>query len=96
MINYGAEIFRLSSMLDKEKIIHEVRYKINGYQLAYPSFDNCICSATCNKYSYGGNRGLLEISGLIDEKESLHDVLGYLSAEDVFKRIKKYEDNLNV
>lgn len=40
--------------------------------------------------TYGENKDLLEIQGLLTNKESkLDSVAGYLSASNVFKRIKK-------
>lgn len=40
--------------------------------------------------TYGGNKDLLEIQGLLTNKErKLDGVAGYLSASNVFKRIKK-------
>ena len=40
--------------------------------------------------SYGGDKDLLEIMGCLTEEEKKHDdVKGYLTAENVFERIKK-------
>ena len=59
----------------------------NG-QLWYPSCENNVCDVICHEYSYGGKEGLLEIMGLLDEEESEYDdVLGWLTAENVFARI---------
>ncbi|MCR4848144.1 MAG: hypothetical protein K5920_04755 [Bacteroidales bacterium] len=49
-----------------------------------------VCSVI---YGYGKEKGLLEICGLMTEEEyeKVNDsVLGYLTAEDVFARIKKH------
>ena len=49
-----------------------------------------VCSVI---YGYGSEKGLLEISGLMtdEEYEKENDsVLGYLTAENVFARIKKH------
>ena len=41
--------------------------------------------------TYGYEKGLLEIMGLLtDEEFENDDVVGYLSAENVYNRIKKY------
>lgn len=38
-------------------------------QIWYPCRENNTCDVICNKYSYGGSKGYLEIMGLIDEKK---------------------------
>jgi len=54
----------------------------------------CICSVICGHGSYGGNEGLLEIMGLLTPEEEERDsVAGYLTAEDVFNRIKNHYDS---
>lgn len=63
----------------------------NG-QLWYPSYENSICDVICHKYSYGGDKGLLEIQGLVDE-EYEDGIQGWLTAENVFARI--YTDFMN-
>ena len=56
--------------------------------------NGCKCSVICNKYSYGGKEGLLEIMGLLTEEEAEYDeVAGYLTADNVFARI--YTDYIN-
>ncbi len=57
-----------------------------------PGF-GAICSAVEHSFSYGHENDTIEISGLMtkEEYESTGDsVLGNLSAEDVFTRIKKH------
>lgn len=52
-----------------------------------------VCSVIAN--GYGSSEGLLEISGLMtkEEMDRVHDtVLGHLTAEDVFARIKGHYD----
>lgn len=88
------EIFKLKEMLEKENIPFEFieREELEGYQIGYPKYskitepNECVCSVIQHKYSYGNDVNLLEIWEL-----SKDDVEGYLSAEDVFERIKKYE-----
>jgi len=54
----------------------------------------CICSVICGYGTYGGDEGLLEIMGLLTPSEEEQDsVVGYLSAEDVFNRIKNHYDS---
>ncbi len=65
----------------------------HGFQILYPNAKSRVCSVIENDYSYGHEKDLLEIKGLVtDEEQSLvdDDVLGYLTADDVYKRIKKH------
>lgn len=80
------EIVKLSKMLDKEKIPHEDMQIFDGLQVNYPNKENCVCDAICHSFSYGHEQGLLEIMGLTEDD----DVEGYLTAKEVFKRIKKH------
>ena len=87
------EIFRLKEMLERENIPFEfIECKeVEGYQLAYPKFSKsneiieCDISVVQHKYSYGNDVNLLEMWDM-----SKDDTEGYLSAEDVFERIKKH------
>ena len=57
-------------------------------QVWYPSRDNAVCDVICHKYSYGGNDGLLEMMGLLtDEEGEDDDVIGWLTADEVYRRI---------
>lgn len=48
--------------------------------------------AVCHRFSYGGDKGLLEIMGtIVDEKSVGDSVEGYLTAQDVIERIEKHE-----
>ena len=75
-------------MLDKEKIPHEDMQIFDGLQVNYPNKENCVCDAICHSFSYGHEQGLLEIMGLTEDEDD--DVEGYLTAKEVFKRIKKH------
>ena len=95
------EIFKLKDMLEKAEIPFvwkEHKDYRNGYQILYPvgGVQN-ICSVIEHKFSYGNEKDLLEIQGLMtkEEEEKQHDsVLGFLTAENVFKRIEKhYKEN---
>lgn len=87
------EILRLKEMLEKENIPFEFieHEEVEGYQLAYPKFSKsneiieCDISVVQHKFSYGNDVNSLEIW-----ETSKDDVEGYLSAEDVFERIKKH------
>jgi hypothetical protein len=91
------EIFKLKEMLEKAKIPFvwkEHKDYRNGFQILYPKdgVEN-ICSVIEHSFSYGNEKDLLEIQGLMtkEEEEEQHDsVLGFLTAENVFKRIEKH------
>lgn len=56
----------------------------------------CVCSIIYGYGSYGVEKGLLEISGLLTpEEEEFDSVMGYLTADDVFSRIKEHWDSIN-
>lgn len=93
------EIFKLREMLDKSKIEYEFidhsfkngEYNYTSYQIVCPSNKNRYISVIQSFGSYGREQDLLEIMGLLTkEEEKLDDVVGYLMAENVFERIKKY------
>ena len=51
--------------------------------------DRCKWDAICQAGSYGYEEGLLEIYGdLVDPKEDGDTVVGYLTADDVIKRLE--------
>lgn len=87
------EMAKLAEMLINARIPFEVTYMDKGLfsfggesvpQIWYPNRKKNVCDIICHKFSYGGDRGLLEIMGLAD------DVEGYLTAGDVFKRISTH------
>ena len=89
------EIFRLKGMLEQAKIPFTFRKLYDGFQICYPrnnkSEDDFVreCSVIEHEGYYGHSQDLLEIMGLLTEEESKYDsVVGYLSAENVFERIK--------
>ena len=79
-------------MLENENIPFEFREIFGGYQICYPKIGNeRICSVIEHEGSYGNEEDLLEIMGLLTANEKECDyVVGYLSAEDVFNRIKHH------
>ena len=86
------EIFKLKEMLEKANIpfvFKELNDYRNGYQILYPvSGIERKCSVIEHIYSYGQEKDLLEIMGLLTEEEAECDgVVDYLSAENVFHRI---------
>ena len=56
---------------------------------------NWLWDAVCHQYSYGGADGLIEVMEqtdqnyvLSDEERECDDVIGYLTAEDIIKRLE--------
>lgn len=97
------EFNKLAKMLEDEGIPHsnEPFFRLaNGRQIIlFDSNRKRIADAVCHHGSYGGRQsGLLEIMGALTEEESEQDsVLGWLTAEEVFKRFKYcYEHNTRV
>lgn len=81
------EIKKLALMLIEAEIPFQITKDAEGNeanQIWYPSRGKSVCDAICHRYSYGGDKGLLEIMGLTTYED---DVAGYLTAEEVFKRI---------
>lgn len=88
---YKFELLRLASMLQTAKIPFEIKACWDGYQVCYPSKEECVSDAICHSSSYGHEKGLLEIMGLADgEEEDGDPVEGYLTAEQVFERWQKH------
>lgn len=76
-------------MLEKEHIPFSFKPLFDGFHIVYPEKGRRLCSVIEHKGSYGNEDDLLEIKGLLTDDEMLvDDVLGFLSAEKVFGRIK--------
>lgn len=88
MDNYNP-LEHLAEMLENVGIPYEIVHNIwtKSNILCYPNAKNRRADAIYFPYSYGYEQKLLEVSGEIIEIND--DVEGYLSAEEVFKRIKK-------
>ena len=80
--------------------IYQAPHILNQYGLARQLERNQICvpdanypwswDVICHWGSYGYEEGLLELSGdLVDYKKDGDTVVGYLTADDVIKRIEK-------
>ena len=83
------EILKLKNMLEKAEIPFEFSEIFGGYHITYPSNKFRICSVIEHDFSYGNEQDLLEIKGLLTKNEKKYDdVIGYLSAENVFQRIQ--------
>ena len=89
------EIFELKRMLENADIPFEMKEHFDGYVIFYPRFGQigkgCTCSVIEHEYSYGHDEDRLEIMGLLTEEEKKQDeVAGYLTATNVFIRIKNH------
>ena len=93
MILEYEEIWKLKHLLEHYKIPFTWnKDHFDGCHIMYPQKGETICSVVQFDGSYGGKHNLLEIQGLMtkkEEKETCDTVLGYLTAEDVLKRIRK-------
>lgn len=88
------EILKLDKMLNEAKIPHTLDRWMDGWQVCYPVEDyenGRVMDAIEHCGSYGHEKDLLEIMGLLTPEEEKDDsVKGWLTAEDVFERIKKH------
>ena len=94
------EIFRLKKMLEEANIPFRFTENFNGgFHIVYSFEGKEICSVIEHDFSYGREKDLLEIQGLMTEQEMSEvqdSVLGYLTATNVFERIKMHWTSLNV
>ena len=90
------EILKLDEMLNIAGIPHVTARMFDGWQVCYPDkrvTGNLVMDAIQHYGSYGNDENRLEIMGLLTpEEEEYDDVLGHLTAEEVFGRIKKHHD----
>lgn len=87
------EMQKLINLLAKADIPYELTVQpfTNTIQVWYPTQANPVTDVICHEYSYGGKEGLLEIMGLVNEKNTGGDsVEGHLTADEVFGRIAKH------
>ena len=99
------EIIRLHEMLNEANIPHTFTDDMFKNLIMYPSYQIIIykngkrlCDAIFHYGSYGYHNGLLEImGGLTEEEREIDEVLGHLTANEVFKRFKYcYENNTSL
>lgn len=88
------EIFKLKDMLEQLGIAFEFSEDkiMQGYQIVlFDEEGDVVVSVIQHRGSYGNNHNKLEIMGLLTDEELCNDsVVGWLSADNVFNRIKKY------
>ena len=80
------EMEKLIELLESANIPFETDIVFGTTQVCYPNCENVVCDAICHQYSYGHEKGLLEIMGLVDDDED--SVEGYLTAQQVFDKIQ--------
>ena len=89
------EMVKLAMGLLDRGIEFEIRttpeFSDGALQIIVPSIANPEWDAVCSNFSYGGAKGLIEISGKYVEDDYLDDVQGWLSAEDILERIDRAE-----
>lgn len=91
------EILKLHVMLLDKDIPHVIERYLDGWHISYPCTGlDRVLSAVEIKGTYGAEKDLIEIMGLLTPEELLMDsVTGYLTAENVFDRIKRhYEEHM--
>ena len=88
------EILKLHDMLEANNIPHEFARFYDGYVVCYQtSGETCVCDAVQHRWSYGSEQDLIEILGLSENGAGI-DIEGYLTADDVFQRIKNHYESL--
>lgn len=85
------EILKLHKLLIDANIPHTFDRFLDGWQIVYPNNENRVADAIQHYGSYGSEKNLLEIMGLLTPTEKENDsVLGCLTAEDVFNRMREH------
>lgn len=89
------ELMKLKAMLEEEGIPFKYQpCNANGNQILIYAGKKRLCDAVTSDMSYGGSEGLIEIMGGLTKEEEREDmVLGYLWADEVFKRFKYCYEN---
>ena len=83
------EILRLNQMLIDAEIPHVMEQYLDGWIVLYPG-EPRICSVIEHQMSDGHLSDRLEISGLLNKEERrFGTTIGWLTAENVFDRIKR-------
>ena len=84
------EILKLDKMLTEANIPHTLARFLDGWQVIYPTDEERVADAIQHFGSYGNAENLIEIMGLVKPEEDSDNILGHLTAEDVFKRISEH------
>lgn len=85
------EMIRLADMLAGAGIPFTMHRYLDGWQLLYSPKGQKPVSVIQHSYSYGGRDDRLELEGLMTKAEKKADaIMGFMTAEEVFKRIQKH------
>lgn len=89
-------ILKLDALLTEKGIPHTLQKYMDGWQVIYPEDgEKRVMDAIEHCGSYGNEENLLEIMGLLTPEEEEDDsVLGYLTAEEVCKRIEQHWEEI--
>ena len=84
------EFNKLVDLLDQNGIPYDRADDELIKRIHYPQHEKFVCSAVFGHGTYGSERGLIEIMGLLTPEEEAYcgGVMGGLTADEVFKRIK--------
>lgn len=87
------EILRLKEMLEREQIPFNIEPRLGGWRIAYPSDEDgaTLISIIENYGSYGYLNDRIEI---LEFQSGTGDPVGYLTAEEVFALVQKYESGI--
>ena len=90
------EILKLHIMLLEKDIPHDIRRDSDGWQINYPCIGiDRVLSAVEFEGTSGAEKDLIEILWFLTPEELLMDsVKGYLTAEEVFNRIKEHYEEV--
>ena len=90
------EILKLHIMLLNNDIPHDILRDCDGWYISYPCAGlDRVLSAVEFRGTYGAEKDLIEIMGLLTPEELLMDsIKGYLTAEEVFNRIKEHYEEV--
>jgi hypothetical protein len=96
-MNCYTEILKLDGMLSEAGIPHTLHPRYGGWQILYPSEEARVLSAIEHRYSSGRYQDTIEIMGLLTAKERAHYLVkGYMTANEVFARIKAHYDSQRI
>lgn len=89
------EIFKLKKMLEDDKIqfiFNDESFEFyQHYHIILQQGEERIISVIQGNHTYGNQEDLLEIMGLLTKEElEIDEVKGYLTADEVYNRIKRY------
>ena len=87
-MNYRVEMDKLAAGLTEKGIPFTYEPLFDGVQIQCSDWD-----AVCHRFSYGHEKGLLEIMGSIVQPgdDGIDDVEGWMTAEEILARLQALE-----